>query len=257
MNTKLALIDTHAHIYDQKLIEDEENIVARWVANNVCKVLMPNVDVDTILPMKRLMEQYEECYGMMGLHPCSVNKDYQETLEVIYSELLKGDYIGIGEIGIDLYWDQTYVEEQIDAYRTQIRWAKELKLPIVIHSRESLELTIKIVEEEQDGSLSGIFHCFTGSADDAWKIIKMGCYLGIGGVYTFKNSSLKEDITRDMLDYIVLETDAPYLAPTPYRGKTNEPSYVLHVAEAMARNLGLTVEEVASITTNNANKLFF
>ena len=193
---------------------------------------------------------------MMGLHPCSVKEDFHRELDLIVTELDKRKYYGIGETGIDLYWDVTFKTEQIEAFEFQINLAKEHDLPIIIHSRDSLDLTIEIIEKHHDSSLKGIFHCFNGNIDQAQRIQKVGFMMGLGGVITFKNAKMGEVVNQMDPEFIVLETDAPYLSPVPYRGKRNESSYVLHVAEKLAEFKSISIEEVASFTTNNAKRLF-
>jgi TatD DNase family protein len=194
---------------------------------------------------------------MMGLHPCSVKENYQSELEIIYDELKTGNYHAVGEIGIDLYWDKTFAKEQVVVFKEQIEWAKNLNLPIVIHARDSLQEIFTVLDEVADERLKGVFHCFIGSAADAQKALNYkGFYLGIGGVYTFKNSGLAEALAEVPLERMVLETDAPYLTPAPHRGKRNETAYTLHVAEKLAEDRGITLEKVSEITTANARDLF-
>jgi len=193
---------------------------------------------------------------MMGLHPCSVKSDYKAQLKRLKERLSAGNYIGVGEIGIDLYWDKTFVKEQEYAYRTQIEWAAELELPYVVHSRDSLDMTIGISEELQDGSHRGIFHCFNGTIEQAQRIMDMNFLMGIGGVVTFKNAGVDKVVANIPLEFIVLETDAPYLTPTPFRGKRNEPSYLTYIVNRIAEVKNVNVNTVKRITTENAMKLF-
>lgn len=193
---------------------------------------------------------------MMGLHPCYVKENFAEELRIISSWFDKRNFCAIGEIGIDLYWDKTFVKEQIKAFEIQINWAKDHEIPIVIHCRESLDMSIEIVEKHQEGNLKGIFHCFSGNADQANKIIDLNFLLGIGGVVTFKNGGLDKVIPEIAMDHLVLETDSPYLAPTPFRGKRNSPIYLKQIAQRIAELKECTIKEVAQITTKTANKIF-
>lgn len=221
------------------------------------RIYLPNIDVSTIAALKAISEKHpHRCFPMMGLHPCSVKDNYKEELGLLKEELDKGSYVAVGEIGVDLYWDKSFLEQQLEAFDTQITWAIEKDLPIVIHSRDSLEHTIAGVADRQNGNLRGIYHCFSGSPEDVAKILDLGFYFGLGGVLTFKNGGIDKIIDEIPLTSIVLETDAPYLAPVPFRGKRNEPSYMIKVAERLAELKGISIEEVASVTTGNAMKLF-
>ena len=193
---------------------------------------------------------------MMGLHPCYVDNNVEQTLEVIHSWFAKHNFIAVGEIGIDLYWDKTYKAEQEMAFTTQLNWAKEMNLPVVIHTRDSIQETLSLLEKEQDGSLSGVFHCFGGSVEEAKAINDLGFHLGLGGVTTFKNGGMDKVIPHLNMDYVVLETDCPYLAPVPHRGKRNEPSYIPLIAERIASLTELSVEDVIRVTDKNVNQLF-
>ena len=217
---------------------------------------MPNIDSDSIAVMLEVAAAYDFCYPMMGLHPCSVKENYKAELDIVEKQLAAQKYYGVGEIGIDLYWDKTFTDEQIQAYKAQINMAKDAGLPFVIHSRESLDLTIGIAESMQDGSLKGIFHCFNGTAEQARRIMDIGFYMGIGGVLTYKNAGVDKVVAGIPMDCLVLETDAPYLSPVPYRGKRNEPAYMLRIAEKLAEIKELTLDEVAEITTANALSVF-
>lgn len=225
---------------------------------NVFFTLLPNIDVESIPQIKKMLQDYpDQCSGMMGLHPCSVKDDFREQLEVIKNELETGDYIAVGEIGIDLYWDKSNLPAQIEAFETQINWAKELNLPIVIHARESFDEIFEVLNRLHDESLRGVFHCFTGSEDQAKKALSYsGFYLGLGGVLTFKNAGLDRVIESIGIERTVLETDAPYLTPHPHRGKRNETAYTRLVADRLAEITKKSVEEVARITTENAKELF-
>lgn len=250
-------IDTHTHLYLDQFDADRDAMLQRAFSVGVTKLLLPNIDADSIAPMLQLCEQYpKNCFPMIGLHPTSVDKDVQTQLNLLEQELLKGTYIGIGEIGIDLYWDKSFLEEQIHAFRIQLNWAKQHALPVAIHTREAFPLILDLVEEAQDGRLKGVFHCFTGNTTEAERIVKMGFYLGIGGVLTYKKSMLPEVIQNIPLDFLLLETDSPYLPPVPYRGKRNESSYLTETALQLAAIKKIPLSELAAITTNNALKLF-
>ena len=249
-------IDTHAHIYSSEFNSDRKEMILRAQQDGVTRILMPNIDSQSVDGMMALANEYSFCIPMMGLHPCHVRENYIEELEKVEVMLRKYPYSAVGEIGIDLYWDKTYVEEQEFAYRKQIELAREFGLPVAIHSRDSLHRTIGILEEMQDGSLSGVFHCFNGSADDAARIQELGFYMGIGGVITYKNAGVDVTVADIPLEWLVLETDAPYLSPVPHRGKRNECNYIRHIAERLATIKQVSVEEVGRITSANAIKLF-
>ncbi|MCB0780737.1 MAG: TatD family hydrolase, partial [Flavobacteriales bacterium] len=224
----------------------------------VTTLYLPKSDGESIAAMHAIVEAYPEVRRMMmGLHPCSVGQDSIASLDQVEQLLGTGQYCAVGEIGIDLYWDKTWIEEQREAFRTQVRWAKELALPVVIHCRESFEETISIIEEEKDEHLTGIFHCFTGSVEEARRIIDLGDFmLGIGGVITYPKGGLAETMAEVGAAHCVLETDAPYLAPVPYRGKRNESAYIPFIATRLAEATGRSVDEIATITTANAERLF-
>jgi TatD DNase family protein len=251
------LIDTHSHIYSEDFNADIDEVVQNAYNNGVKKIVLPNIDSGSIKRLVDLSNSYPHiCYPLMGLHPTSVDAEYKEELQAMEYWLDKQKFYGIGEIGIDLYWEKAFVNEQKDAFRQQIRLAKSRSLPIVVHVRNSFKEVYSIVEEEQDGSLEGIFHCFTGNEEEAQKIIDLGFKLGIGGVLTFKNSDLDEVIKNVDLKHLVVETDSPYLSPVPKRGRRNESSYLVYIAQKLAEVYGIPVEEVAEITTLNARKLF-
>lgn len=250
-------IDTHTHLYDAQFDEDRPEMIARALAAGVERMYLPNCDSGTLAAMLKLCAAWpDHCFPMMGLHPCSVKEDYKKELELVQHELATGKYVGVGEIGLDYHWDTTFVAEQQEALRLQTDWAIALNLPIIIHTRKSLEDGIAIVREKQQGSLKGIFHCFSGTVEEAKEIIELGFYVGIGGVLTFKNSTLSETLSQIDLRHIVLETDAPYLAPVPYRGKRNESAYIPLIAHKLAGIKNCPVEAVAAITSENARKLF-
>ena len=253
----MNLIDTHAHIYSTKFDADRDQVIDEIREAGVERIYMPNVDVETIDRMLDCESRYGDlCVPMMGLHPCDVKEDFQQQLYVMEEWLGKRSFAAIGEIGTDLYWDKTTFEIQKEALDIQIGWAKKYALPIVLHCRESIDETIEIIEKAQDGSLTGIFHCFTGTLDQAQKIIKLGFLLGIGGVATYKNGGLDRVIPSLGLADLVLETDAPYLAPVPHRGKRNTPAYLPHIAQRVGDLVQVSAEEVALATKANALNLF-
>ncbi|MBK9538203.1 MAG: TatD family hydrolase [Flavobacteriales bacterium] len=251
-------VDTHAHLYHTQFDGDREAMLQRAADAGVTKLFLPNVDHDSIAAMHALADAHpERCFPMMGLHPCSVVERNDVALDEVEKLLRTGRYCAVGEIGIDLYWDKTWLKQQQDTFRRQVRWAKELRLPIVIHCRESFEEVITIVEEEKDEHLHGVFHCFSGTSDHGRRVLALdGFLLGIGGVITYPKSGLAQVMTELGPERCVLETDAPYLAPVPHRGKRNESSYIPLIAEALARATDRTLAEIASITTINANTLF-
>lgn len=255
------LTDTHAHLYLEQFDEDRAEVIQRAREHNVKRIFLPNIDKDTIQPLLQMQENYPgECYPMMGLHPGSVDDNYKEQLEVVKNWLFDDEegkrFAAVGEIGLDYYWDITYKEQQQEALRTQIRWANELDLPIILHTRDSFDDVFAIVAEEKADHLTGIFHCFTGTKQEAQNVIDIGFYIGLGGILTFKNSSLWEEIQDVKSDRILIETDSPYLAPHPNRGKRNESSFVRFVAEKLAWAKNISVEEATAITTANASRLF-
>jgi TatD DNase family protein len=250
-------VDTHAHIYAKEFTEDFEAMIRKSDESNVKKIFMPNVDHTSVEPMLEAQRKAPAmCFPMMGLHPCSVKKDFEKELYRVEDWLSKHSFFALGEIGTDLYWDKTFWEEQKEAFTIQVQWAKKYKLPVVIHCRESMEETITLVEQQQDGNLRGIFHCFTGSADQASRITKLNFHLGIGGVATFKKGGLDLVLPDVALDRIVLETDSPYLAPVPHRGKRNEPSYIPLIGSKISEFKKLPEDEVMERTTTNALALF-
>lgn len=251
------LIDTHTHLYVPQFDEDREEMLQRAINNGVERFYLPNIDSTSIEAMLDLEAKHpQNCFAMMGLHPCSVKENYQEELAIVKSWLDKRPFAAVGEIGLDLHWDTTFFEQQKEAFRTQIRWAKDLEIPIVIHSRKSTKEAIEIVREEKDERLTGIFHCFGDGLEEAKEIIDLGFYLGIGGVLTFKKSGLDKTLKELDLQHIVLETDSPYLAPTPYRGKRNESAYVRIIAQKLADVKGVSLESVCEITSKNALSVF-
>ncbi|ASG01051.1 TatD family hydrolase [Vibrio anguillarum] len=251
------MIDTHAHIYATEFDHDRDEVVQRAKAQGIEAILLPNIDLASIEPMLKTEAAYPElCRSMMGLHPCYVDGNVKQTLTVIESWLDKHPFIAIGEIGIDLYWDKTFQPEQEMAFVTQLSWAKERDLPVVIHTRDSITQTLQLLEKEQDGSLSGVFHCFGGTLEEAKAINELGFHLGIGGVSTFKNGGMDKVLPHLDMNFVLLETDCPYLAPAPHRGKRNEPAYTTLVAKRIAELTELSLVEVNNITNTNANSLF-
>jgi TatD DNase family protein len=251
------LIDTHSHIYAEDFNHDIDEVMQRAYDNDVKKIILPNIDSGSIKRLLDLSDSYPHlCYPLMGLHPTSVSEDYKEELKAVEYWLEKRKFYGIGEIGIDLYWEQKFIKEQQQAFRYQIKLAKSANLPIVIHVRNSFDEVHAIVKEEQDGNLKGIFHCFNGTREAAQKVTDLGFYLGIGGVVTFKNSKLDQVIKSVDVKNLVLETDSPYLTPAPKRGRRNESAYLAFIAQKIAEIYDISVEEVAEITSANARQLF-
>lgn len=251
------LIDTHAHLYLEQFDEDRDEMLQRAKQQGVGKFYLPNIDSSSVERMLSMEAQYPgECFAMMGLHPCSVKEDYKKELSIVEKWLDERPFAAVGEIGTDLYWDKAYIEEQKTVFQIQAGWAKALKLPIVIHCRDSIDLTIELVQQAQDGRLKGIFHCFGGTLEQAKAIIDLGFYLGIGGVLTYKKSGLDTVLQQIPMEHLVLETDSPYLAPVPFRGKRNESAYIRHIAEKLAEVKSTSVEEVERGTTENAGKIF-
>tara|TARA_B100001250_G_scaffold154515_1_gene132755 strand:- start:596 stop:1375 length:780 start_codon:yes stop_codon:yes gene_type:complete len=255
----MKFIDTHSHLYSSKFNNDRIQVVNDAIDKGVETILLPNISSQYTDDMLDLCSKFpDNCFPMMGLHPCDVTEhNYESEIAHIETELGKGKYIAVGEIGMDLYWDKSTIEIQKKAFRHQIKLAKKYKLPVAIHIRESFNEAFDIIERLNDDNLTGVFHCFTGREEEAEKIIALGgFYLGIGGVLTFKNSGLAETIQNINLDYLVLETDSPYLAPTPFRGKRNESQYIINIAEKLAETHKKSIKEIAKITTKNASNLF-
>ena len=251
------MIDTHAHIYANEFDDDIELAISRAKETGVSRILMPAIDTGMHEKMILLEEnQPDYCISMMGLHPCSVKSNYKDELKVLEQYFSKRMFIAVGETGLDFYWDLSFKDQQYEAFHQQAELALQYDIPLVIHSRNSTNECIEVVRKHQTGKLKGVFHCFSGTAEQAKQIVDLGFYLGIGGVLTFKNSGLDKAIADIDLSNIVLETDAPYLAPVPYRGKRNECSYILYVAQKLAELKGIPVSAIDSITSNNASKLF-
>lgn len=253
----MHLTDSHAHVYSEQFKTDRDDMLHRALEAGVSTIVMPNIDhtsIDVMLETEACFPQL--CFAMMGLHPCSVNKDFERELYLVEEWLGKRPFAAVGECGIDLYWDKTTLGWQQEALRVQIQLAKQHNLPLVLHTRDAFQETAELIEVAQDGTLRGVFHCFSGSRAEAERVIKMGFKMGIGGVATFKNGGLDQVLPGLELEHLLLETDCPYLAPVPHRGKRNEPAYLPLVARRVAELLGRDVEEVAEATTRNAQALF-
>jgi len=253
---KHMLIDTHTHLFLKEFDEDRDEMMKRTLENGVKKVYLPNIDSSTTSQMLQMEEDYDWAKPMIGLHPCSVENNVQKELAHIEAYLKKHKFAAIGEIGLDFYWDTTYKEQQIEVFKKEIDLALAYDLPIVIHARNSLDECIEIVQAKQNGHLKGIFHCFSGTLEQANKIIDLDFLMGIGGIVTFKNANLPKIIKDINIKYLVLETDSPYLAPTPHRGKRNESSYIPLIAEKIAEVQGISMGEVAAVTSENAQQLY-
>ncbi len=253
----MRFIDTHAHLYSSPLQENIKDILRNAIENGIDTIIMPAIDSSTLDAMLEVESSYSKnCLAMMGLHPCSVKENVNDELAIIEAQLQKRNFIAIGEIGLDYYWDKTFTTEQLFAFEKQMQWALDYKLPIVIHTRNAMGETIEAVKPFAKKGLRGIFHCFSGSKESAEQIISMGFYLGLGGVLTYKNAGVAEAIKEIPMQYLVLETDAPYLSPVPYRGKTNEPAFLMEVAKKLAEVKNIPLHDVAAITTNNAKEVF-
>jgi TatD DNase family protein len=250
----MQFIDTHTHIYLQEFADDLEAVMQRATEAGVTTLLLPAIDSETHQSMLDLEARFIQCRAMMGLHPCSVKADFKSELELIKRFLSERSFIAIGEIGLDFYWDKTFTEQQYAAFEIQIGLALDHNLPISIHSRNATDECIEVVTHYP--GLRGVFHCFSGNEDQAKRVIDTGFYLGIGGVVSFKNSGLDRVIEKTGLSRVILETDAPYLAPVPFRGKRNEPAYTRLVAEKLSAITGQSLEQIAATTSANARELF-
>ena len=250
------IFDTHTHIYLPEFDDDCDVVVERAKEAGVTMMMLPNVDTETIVPLKNIMSRYADCcVAAMGLHPTSVDGGYKQRLEEIRLEFEKGGYLAVGEVGVDLYWDKTFRREQLEVFAEQLRWAKERAMPVIIHNREALEDTVAVLKENPVDRF--VMHSFGGSVDDVRRVREVGdAYFGINGVATFKNAKLEDTIKEIGIDRLVVETDAPYLSPVPYRGKRNEPSYIVTTIKKIAEVLSLTQKEVEESTYNNACTLF-
>ena len=251
-------IDTHTHLFLKEFDEDIENVISEAIKNKVEKFFLPNIDSSTIESLLNLTKKYpNNCYPLIGLHPTSVKENYIEEIKIVENWLKKEKFYAIGEIGIDLYWDKTFKDQQEDAFRIQIEIAKNNKLPIIIHSRESFDEIFLVIDELNDENLTGIFHSFTGNLDQAKKIINYrGFKIGINGIVSFKNSKLGDTVKEIGLEHLLLETDSPYLAPHPKRGRRNESSYLIYTAQKIAELYNVSLEELAEITSKNAKEIF-
>lgn len=253
----MKLVDTHAHIYVKEFVADLDDMIKRAEKQGVIKILMPAIDSESHTAMLRVEEAFPgTCMSMMGLHPCSVRENFALELKTAADYLSQRKFAAVGEIGLDFYWDITFKSQQYEAFHQQVEWALHYDIPVVIHSRNSTDECIQLVQEHQTGKLKGVFHCFSGTVEQARQVIDAGLHLGIGGVLTYKKAGLDEALKEIDLNAIVLETDAPYLTPVPFRGKRNECSYISYVAQKLADVKQIPVEEVATITTKNAQKLF-
>lgn len=253
----MILIDTHAHLYLSEFDEDRTTTVLNAEKQGVKKILLPNIDSSSIPGLKALAAEFPgQCLPMMGLHPTSVKSNYLEELQIAYNELQQNQYIAIGEAGIDLYWDTTFYPEQVIALKTQIQWSREFNLPLVIHSRNSMDEILSVFDAENPNRLRVVFHCYSGNLEQAKKITDWGFYLGIGGVVTYKKSGLDQIVKEIPMEFLVLETDAPFLTPVPFRGKRNESAYIPNIAKKIAELKNCSLLDVAKATTANAIKLF-
>jgi TatD DNase family protein len=253
----MEFIDTHTHLYLPEFDTDRDESVKRAIESGIVKMLLPNIDIHSVDPMLSAVARYKGvCYPMVGLHPTSVKEDYLSQLEILEDLYTKHEFKAIGEIGIDLYWDKKFINEQLIAFRRQISFAIDRELPIVVHSRESFPEVFSVLDDFEGKGLKGVFHAFTGNPDDAKKAVSMGFKLGIGGIVTFKNSVLDKVVKEVGPDNLILETDSPYLAPVPHRGKRNESSYICIINEKLSEIFGMSAERIAGITFNNSIALF-
>jgi len=254
---KGAFIDTHCHLYLPEFKEDLQSVMMRAEEEGISKFYLPAVDNTTHEDMLAVEASYpDKCYAMIGLHPCSVKENYLQELHEVELWLQKRKFVAVGEVGLDFYWDRTFEKEQALAFHQQIEWALEHEIPVVIHSRNAIDECTDIIRKYQSGTLKGVFHCFSGTYEQGMAIVESGMYLGIGGVITYQNAGLSETISKIPIEHIVLETDAPYLAPVPFRGKRNESGYLKYVIEKLAVIKNITSEEVGRITSMNAQKIF-
>lgn len=249
--------DSHTHLYLEAFNDDREEMIQRAIEAGVTRMFLPNIDSNTLEAMFRLADQFpSHCFPMMALHPTSVKEDYRNQLATIEQHIDDVRIVAIGESGIDLYWDTTFIKEQEEVFRTQINWAKERNLPLVIHARDSFQEIFRIMDDEGGDGLKGVFHSFTGTREDLIKALSFDFMIGINGIVTFKNSNLGEVVQEIPLERLLLETDAPFLSPVPYRGRRNESSYLVGIASRIAEIYNLTKEEIAQVTTQNALRLF-
>ena len=251
------MVDTHAHLYDEQFDGDRDAVMVRAVECGVERMLLPNIDAQTVQPMLELCRQYPgRCFPMLGLHPTSVGEDFEQQLDIIGSYLDKTEIVAIGETGVDLYWDKQYIDRQLEAFRIQIGWAKKYGLPLSIHCRKSYNEIIALLKKEQDGSLTGVFHCFPGNVRQAEEVTGLGFMLGIGGVVTYKNAEMADVVQHTAIEHILTETDAPYLPPVPFRGKRNESAYTYNIIQKIAELKSMPIPEVVEATSANAERIF-
>lgn len=253
----MIITDTHTHLYSEAFEKDQDEMMSRALKAGVSRFFVPAIDSTYTAAMYALERKYpEHVFLMMGVHPTHVKEDYKKELNHVKTALAQRKFIAIGEIGIDLYWDKSTLKQQQDTFRIQIQWAKDYQLPIVIHCRDAFDEVFEVLEEEKSEDLFGIFHCFTGTIEQAHRAISYNMKLGIGGVVTFKNGKIDQFLSQIDLSHIVVETDAPYLAPVPYRGKRNESAYIIEVLKKLSLIYGKSKEEIAQITTNNSKDIF-
>ncbi len=253
----MIIVDTHCHLYSEEFEHDIDEVIARAKQNGVAKFYLPAIDSSSLKAMLLLEAKYpNECYAMMGLHPCYVKDNYKTELAIVQQQLKNRPFVAIGEIGLDFYWDKTFAIQQQEVFKLQMQWALDYQLPIIIHTRNAMQETINMVKPFANKGLSGIFHCFSGSYESAKQITDINFMLGIGGVITYKNAGLPEALKNIPSEFFVLETDAPYLTPVPFRGKRNESSYLNYSLEKLADTKQISIQEMAAITTANAERLF-
>ncbi len=251
------LIDSHSHIYLKEFNDDRQKVIDNAISNGVEKIILPNIDSSSIFDMNYTYNINTELFEMaIGLHPTSVKSDYKKELDLVFKNFNDKKYIAIGEIGIDLYWDKTFVTQQKDAFDFQLALALKYNLPVIIHSRESFDEIIDVLKPYFKKGITGVFHCFPGDVEQAKLVVENGFYIGIGGVLTYKKSNMPDVVKKIPLEYIILETDAPYLSPVPKRGKRNEPAYLIHIAEALSNIIEVDYNKVCKQTTDNSKKLF-
>ena len=251
------MVDTHAHLYDRQFTNDLDAVISRAIESNVGRMLLPNIDVQTVQPMLDVCSRYpDRCFPMLGLHPTAIDKDFERQLGIIESYLYNTEIVAVGETGVDLYWDKQYLSQQLEAFRTHIGWAKKLGLPLSIHCRKSYNEIISVLKKEQDGALTGVFHCFPGNLRQAEEVTKLGFMIGIGGVVTYKNAEMATVAQHTGIEHILVETDAPYLPPVPFRGKRNESAYINNIVQKIAELKSMPVSEIADAINTNAERVF-
>lgn len=250
------ITDSHAHIYLEDFEDDLELVLANAQELGVGDIYMPNIDKGSVDAMHRVEDRFSHCKSMIGLHPCYVKKDYRDQMDVLKGHLESRKYAAVGEIGVDLYWDKTYANEQIEVFEEQIEWAKDHDLGVVIHSRDALDITIETIRKKQNGDLKGVFHCFNGTVEQGKAIRDLGFLIGIGGVVTYKNAGVAENVAQLSLDQMILETDSPYLSPGPKRTKRNDPSRIVLVLDKLEQILKVDRSEIIATTSKNCRELF-